>query len=100
MSIYQALISKEVDLVAGSATDGLIPVLNLVVLEDDKQYFPPYEAVPIFHQQTLINYPQIRKIVTELSGMISEKEMQKLNYLVDSEEKSSREVVKNWLNSF
>ena len=96
--LYQALVSKQVDLVAGSATDGLIPVLNLVVLKDDKQYFPPYEAVPIFNQKTLINYPQIKTAISELSGLISEEQMQKLNYLVDSQEKTVREVVKNWLN--
>lgn len=97
--LYQALVSLEVDLVAGSATDGLIPVLNLVVLEDDLQYFPPYEAVPIFNQQTLVNYPQIQKIIEELSGIINEASMQRLNYLVDSQEQSPHEVVENWLNS-
>ena len=96
--LYQALVSKEVDLVAGSATDGLIPVLDLVVLEDDKQYFPPYEAVPIFNRQTLINYPQIQTAIEELSGMINEGQMQRLNYLVDSQAKSPHEVVENWMN--
>lgn len=97
--LYQALVNQEVDLVAGSATDGLIPVLNLVVLEDDLQYFPPYEAVPIFNQQTLVNYPQIEKAIEELSGMINETTMQRLNYLVDSQEKSPHEVVANWFYS-
>jgi osmoprotectant transport system permease protein len=96
--LYQALVSKEVDLVAGSGTDGLIPVLNLVILEDNKQYFPPYEAVPVFNQQTLINYPQVGKVIKQLSGMINEEEMQQLNYLVDNQEKSPREVVETWFN--
>jgi osmoprotectant transport system permease protein len=97
--LYQALVSQEVDLVAGSATDGLIPVLNLVILADDLQYFPPYEAVPIFNQQTLINYPQLTKVIEELSGMINEVTMQRLNYLVDSQAQSPAEVVENWFNS-
>ena len=97
--LYQALVNQEVDLVAGSATDGLIPVLNLVVLEDDLQYFPPYEAVPIFNQQTIVNYPQIEKAIEELSGMLNEATMQRLNYLVDSQAKAPHEVVANWLHS-
>jgi osmoprotectant transport system permease protein len=97
--LYQALVSKEVDLVAGSATDGLIPVLNLVVLEDDKQFFPPYEAVPVFARETFNKYPQVKTAIKELFGLISAEKMQEMNYLVDSQENSVEEVVKDWLNS-
>ncbi len=97
--IYQALVSKEVDLVAGSATDGLIPVLDLVVLEDNKQYFPPYEAVPVFTRATFNQYPQLQRAIEQLTGLISSAEMQQMNYLVDSKESSVEEVVRDWLKS-
>lgn len=94
--LYQALNSGQVDLVAGNSTDGLIPVLDLVVLEDDRQYFPPYQAVPIINQQTLRQYPQLKAAIEDLADTISEEEMQQLNYLVDSQAKSVSEVVKDW----
>ena len=97
--IYQALVNKEVDLVAGNATDGLISVLDLVVLEDNKQYFPPYEAVPVFAGATFNEYPQLKKAINQLTGLISSAEMQQMNYLVDSKESSVEEVVKDWLKS-
>ena len=51
--LYRALLEKQVDLVAGNSTDGLLAARDLVILEDDKHYFPPYEAVPIVRQDTL-----------------------------------------------
>lgn len=97
--IYKAISGKQVDLVAGNSTDGVIPVLNLVILEDDKKYFPPYEAVPIFNQKTLQKYPQLRNAIDELLGTISAQEMQQLNYKIDNQEASVREVVQEFLNS-
>lgn len=58
--IYRALIQKQVDMVAGNSTDGQIARLGLVVLKDDKQYFPPYEATPIVRKATLEKYPQLK----------------------------------------
>ena len=97
--MYRALEEKKVDMVAGNSTDGLIPVLDLVVLEDDKKYFPPYEAVPVFNQQTLEKYPQVREAIAQLAGLISAAEMQKMNYQVDNESRSVEQVVKQFLNS-
>ncbi len=97
--IYQALITQEVDLVAGNATDGLISVLDLAVLEDNKQYFPPYEAVPVFTRATFNQYPQLQRALEQLTGLISSAEMQQMNYLVDSKESSVEEVVRDWLKS-
>lgn len=96
--MYRALSQKQVDLVAGNSTDGLIKVFNLVILEDDKRYFPPYEAVPIFNKKTLDKYPPIRIAITELAGKISAQDMQTLNYQVDSLGRSVEEVVKNYLS--
>lgn len=95
--IYRALEEKQVDLVAGNSTDGLIKVLNLVILDDDKHYFPPYEAVPIFNQKILDKYPKIRVAIDELAGKISAQDMQILNYQVDGLGRPVAEVVNMFL---
>ncbi|MDJ0511080.1 MAG: glycine betaine ABC transporter substrate-binding protein [Crocosphaera sp.] len=97
--MYRALAEKNVDLVAGNSTDGLISFLDLFMLEDDKNYFPPYEAVPVFNQETLKQYPEIQTILEQLSGQISSQEMRELNYLVDNEKKAVKTVVKDFLST-
>ncbi|AKG20437.1 glycine betaine ABC transporter substrate-binding protein [Calothrix sp. 336/3] len=97
--MYQALVEKKVDLVAGSSTDGLIPVFKLTILEDDKQYFPPYEAVPIFNQATLEKYPELITIINQLVGKVSADAMQKMNYLVDKQSRPVEQVVSEFLKS-
>ncbi len=97
--MYQALKEKKVDLIAANSTDGLIPVLNLVVLEDDKKYFPPYEAVPIFNQDILKQYPEVGVAINQLAGIVSTEEMQKMNYQVDKESRRVEEVVRDFLKS-
>ncbi|WP_267383810.1 glycine betaine ABC transporter substrate-binding protein [Cyanobacterium sp. uoEpiScrs1] len=95
--IYRVLANKKVDLVAGNSTDGSIPILKLTMLEDDKNYFPPYEAIPVFNKETLQQYPQIKTVVQQLAGKISTSAMQQLNYQVDYSRKSVTEVVNNFL---
>ena len=97
--MYQALAQKKVDLIAGNSTDGLIPVLDLFILEDDKNYFPPYQAVPIFNQATLQKYPEVRDAIAQLSRLISNEEMQKMNYQVDNQSRPAEIVVRDWLKS-
>ena len=97
--MYQAIKDKQVDLIAANSTDGLIPVLNLVVLEDDKKYFPPYQAVPIFNQATLTKYPELRSVVNQLAGLISTKDIQSMNYQVDNKSQPVDRVVRAWLKS-
>ena len=57
--LARALKDKQIDLAAGNTTDGLIPALDLFVLEDDRHYFPPYEAVPIMRQAMLARHPEV-----------------------------------------
>ena len=95
--IYRALQAKQVDIVAGSNTDGLIAALGLVVLEDDRHYFPPYEAVPIVRPDVLHRYPQVRSALNQLSGKISVEDMRSLNYAVDGEKKDATQVVSGFL---
>lgn len=97
--MYRALVEKKVDMVAGDSTNGLIQKLNLVVLKDDKKYFPPYQAVPIVRQEKLQEHPELSKVFEKLGGMISEKEMQHLNYQVVGEFRKVEEVVGEFLQS-
>ena len=87
------------DLVAGNSTDGLIATLGLTVLEDDRHYFPPYEAVPVVRRETLASHPAVRAALSELSGKISDEEMRRLNYAVDGEHRDVKEVVREFLRA-
>jgi len=93
----RALKDKQVDLIAGNMTDGLIPVLDLFVLQDDRHYFPPYEAVPIIRQETLSHHPELSGVLNALAGKISDDEMRQLNYAVDGEHRDVKEVVRSFL---
>jgi osmoprotectant transport system substrate-binding protein len=95
--LTRALKDHQVDLVAGNMTDGLIPALDLFVLEDDKHYFPPYEAVPVVGEQTLSAHPEIRAALDSLGGKISDTEMRQLNYAVDGQKQDVKEVVAEFL---
>jgi osmoprotectant transport system substrate-binding protein len=81
--IYRALVDHQVDIVAGNSTDGVIDSLGLVVLEDDRHYFPPYDAVPVVRQSTLAQFPQLRGALGDLAGKISASDIRRLNYAVD-----------------
>jgi len=95
--LTRALKARQVDLIAGNMTDGLIPALDLFVLEDDKHYFPPYEAVPVVREQTLADHPEIRTALNDLAGKISDAEMRTLNYEVDARKRDIKEVAKEFL---
>ena len=73
--IYRALADGQVDLIAGDATSGLIDAYGLVMLEDDRRYFPPYDAVPLIRQESLQNHPELRQVLSSLGGKISEQDM-------------------------
>jgi len=97
--LARALQNHQIDLAAGNATDGLIPALDLFALEDDKHYFPPYEAVPVIRMQTLQEHPEISQLITDLAGKISDEEMQRLNYAVDGQHRDAKDVVHEFLRS-
>jgi osmoprotectant transport system substrate-binding protein len=94
---YRALADHQVDLIAGNSTDGLIARLDLFMLNDDKNYFPPYQAVPLARLDTLKRAPAARVALDQLAGKIDEAEMQKLNGLVDVEHRDIAQVVKDFL---
>jgi osmoprotectant transport system substrate-binding protein len=95
--LTRALKAGQVDLIAGNTTDGLIPALDLSVLEDDRHYFPPYEAVPIIRQQALDLHPEIKGAIDALAEKISDDDMRHLNYAVDGEHRDVKEVVREFL---
>jgi len=95
--LYRALLEKHVDIVAGSSTDGPLGTLDLVMLEDDRRYFPPYEAVPIVRRETLARHPQLQTALQELAGRFSEAEMRRLNYAIDGEAKDPQDAVREFL---
>jgi osmoprotectant transport system substrate-binding protein len=97
--LYRALLEKQVDLVAGNSTDGLIAARDLAVLEDDKHYFPPYQAVPIVRDETLKLHPAVQEAIQELVGKISDEEMRRLNYAVDGEHRDPAELVHEFLRA-
>jgi len=91
---YIALASKQVDLIAGNSTEGRIATLDLVQLEDDRRYFPPYEAVYVVRKAALT--PTLSEVLSKLSNAITTDEMRKLNYEVDGNKRDVKEVVREW----
>ena len=94
--LYRALGSGQVDMVAGNSTDGPIRALGFVVLEDDKHYFPPYEAVPLMREDSLARHPEIQVAMDRLAGKVSADEVRGMNYAVDSEHRDVGEVVREF----
>jgi len=92
--LYRALADKQVDMVAGNSTDGVIASLHMVALEDDLHYFPPYEAVPLVRRATLEKHPEVRGAIAALAGKISVDEMRQMNYAVDGEHRDPADVVR------
>jgi osmoprotectant transport system substrate-binding protein len=97
--IYRALQDHKVDIVAGNSTDGVIDSLHLTILEDDRHYFPPYDAVPIVRRATLEKFPQLRGTLAELAGKITGADIRHLNYLVDGEQRDVAAVVREYRQS-
>jgi osmoprotectant transport system substrate-binding protein len=95
--LARALKDRQIDLAAGNATDGLIPAMDFFMLEDDRHYFPPYEAVPVIREQVLLQHPEVAQALAALAGKISDQEMQRLNYAVDGEHRDAQEVSREWL---
>jgi osmoprotectant transport system permease protein len=95
---YIALASGKVDLIAGNSTEGRIAALDLVQLEDDHHYFPPYEAVYLVRKDSLDRTPALGEVLTKLTNAISLEDMRQLNYRVDAEKLNQTQVVREWLN--
>jgi glycine betaine/choline ABC-type transport system substrate-binding protein len=95
--ITRALKEHQVDLIAGNNTDGLIPALDLFVLEDDRHYFPPYEGVAVMRREMLKSHPDVGTALDALAGAISDEDLRRLNYAVDGKHEDAAAVVRGFL---
>ena len=95
--MYQALKSKNVDVISGFSTDGRIRAYDLRVLTDDLNYFPPYYAAPLVRQATLNRFPQLQAVFARLADKISEADMMQMNFEVDQNQRAPRDVARDFL---
>ena len=95
--IYRALAQGQVDLVAGDGTSGLIDAYGLVMLQDDRHYFPPYDAAVVARAATLLAHPEVRTALATLSGRITAADMRRMNRAVDAEHRDPADVARRFL---
>jgi len=95
--LYTALQQRHVTMIASNTTDGMLTKLDVKVLKDDKQAFPPYQACIVVRDDTLAAIPNLRQTLSELSGKFSETTMRSLNYAVDAEHRQVRDVARDFL---
>jgi osmoprotectant transport system substrate-binding protein len=96
---YKALANKQIDFAAGDVTNGVIAKLDLFVLEDDRHYFPPYEAAPVIRTALLKEHPELREVLNQLGGKISADEMRRLNAEVDVDHRDVKQVAAEFLKN-
>lgn len=96
--LYKALEQNQVNMVAANMTDGMLAKMDVKVLEDDKEIFPPYEACIVVRSEALNTFPELRSTLEQLSGKISGEQMRKLNYQADVEHKPLREIATAFLS--
>lgn len=94
--LYRALMAHQVDMIAANSTDGPIQAFGLVALEDDRHYFPPYQAVPLVREESLRRWPQIRTALEALAGRITADDMRSMNEAVDGQHQDPAEVVRHF----
>ena len=94
---YLAISKKEVDVIDGFSTDGRISAYDLISLKDDKNFFPPYYAVPVIRKEIIEKFPEIKKALFSLSGVINNAEMTELNFKVDEKKREVKKVVAEYL---
>jgi len=94
--LYRALTAHQVDMIAANSTDGPIEALHLRALEDDRHYFPPYQAVPLVRDEALARWPEMRAALHSLAGRITAEDMRDLNEAVDGQHRDVAEVVREF----
>lgn len=94
---YTALMNNESDAIDAFTTDGLLDKLGLVVLEDDKSFFPPYYAAPLIRMDTLEKHPELKEVLNMLAGKITDEKMRKLNFEVDVNGRDPKIVANEFL---
>ena len=94
--MYRALEEGEIDVAVANSTDGQIAGLGLVVLRDDRRYFPPYEAAPVVRRETLERTPAAWEAIQSLEGTLDDAAMRELNRRVAVEGEDAAAVVRQW----
>lgn len=94
---YRALLDGDVDVVVAFGTDGQIDAQHLVVLEDDKHFFPPYQVAPVVRGDTLQRFPQIATILNPLAPKLTDATMRRLNWRVDGQHEEPADVARDFL---
>ena len=94
--LYRALINHQVDMIAANSTDGQIQALGLTVLQDNKHYFPPYQAVPLVRDDALKRWPQIKNALVSLAGKVTADDVRTMNQAVDGQHRDPAEVVREF----
>src|ERR1700744_2589190 len=97
--MYKAAFEKELDVISGYSTDGRLKAYNLIVLNDDKNIFPPYYAAPIIREDALRKFPDLEKTLNLLSGRINDSVMTELNYRTDYLHQSPERVAGDFLRA-
>ncbi|HLK49502.1 MAG TPA: glycine betaine ABC transporter substrate-binding protein [Bryobacteraceae bacterium] len=95
--LYAALQGRKVDMIAANSTDGLLSVLDVKTLADDRHYFPPYQCAVIVREATLAQFPGLRAALAQLSGKITESVMRDLNYQLDGKHRRAADVAQEFL---
>jgi len=96
--MYDALSRGQVDLICAFATDGRLAEYNLVVLEDDRAFFPPYDAAPVARSAVLARHPRLREVLAALAGTIDDESMRRMNHAVDVLSRSPADVARQWID--
>ena len=94
---YQAIQSGDIQITDAYSTDAELARYDLVVLEDDKQLFPPYQGAPLMKAELLAKHPELEAVLNKLAGKITADQMSQLNYQVGVEGKSAEEVAREFL---
>lgn len=96
---YEAVRTGRIDLIDTYTTDGKLLRYNLRLLEDDRQFFPPYDAAPVVRRQTLERHPEVREVLTRLAFQIDDEAMRRLNYRIEDQGESFAAVASDFLRS-
>lgn len=96
--IYRALAERQVDFIAGDATNGLIDAYGFTMLDDDRHYFPPYDAAIVARSSMLLAHPDVKEALSRLSGRISLVDMRRMNRAVDADHRDAADVAREFLN--
>jgi len=97
---YFAIVNDEVQVIEAFSTDGMLMEYNLVVLDDNKQFFPPYQAAPVIRGEIAEKHPEIIEIINKLTGILTDNVMRSLNHKVDVLGETPRDVAEEFLRSF